>query len=66
MSLYLYGLYTLLGTVTLKLINMKIWIHKADKKGWRKYWKPRILNTVGVELDDAKPIYRWLWWGYCA
>ena len=45
---------------------MKIWIHKADKKGWRKYWKPRILNTVGVELDDAKPIYRWLWWGYCA
>ncbi len=45
---------------------MKIWIHKADKKIWWKYWKPKVLNTVGVELDNAKPIYRWLWWGYCA
>ena len=45
---------------------MKIWIHKADKKGWWKYWKPKMLNTVGVTLDNAKPIHRWLWWGYCA
>ena len=44
---------------------MKIWIHKSDKKGWWKYWKPKVLNTVGVELDNTKPIYRWLWWGYC-
>jgi hypothetical protein len=56
-------LYTLLGTVTFKLIDMKIWIHKGTRRWWT-YWKPVWLNRISWKEGDPK-IYQWLWWGYC-
>jgi len=44
---------------------MKIWIHKADKKGWWNYITPKWLNSISWKQGRPK-IYRWLWWGYCA
>lgn len=43
--------------------NKRVWIHQQDKKGWRKYFKPKWLNSITHKEGEPK-IYRWLWFGY--